>query len=73
MAVVTRWIWPHLHEAGTARPVTTNKPRTPKYRWRAFGRDERAVQLNEFSDASKLNGSSISASPLDRRRARIIP
>ena len=38
----------------------------PMYGWRPIGRDEHAAQLNESSDASQLNRSSISPSPLDR-------
>ena len=40
------------------------------YGWIPLGRDERAAQLNESSDASQLNRTSISPSPLGRRRVR---
>ena len=59
--------WGHAHGAGTARPATTIKPRTFDVSVENVGRDERAAQRNESSDASKFKGSSISPSPLDRR------
>ena len=66
-------IWSQTRGAGMARPATTNKPRTLDVSVESVGQDERAAQRNESSDASKLNGSSISPSPLDRLPCRTQP
>jgi len=56
-ALGNRPFWSHPRGADTTRPATTIKPRTLDVLVENFGRDESAAQLNEFSDASKLNGS----------------
>jgi hypothetical protein len=62
--------WTHRCGAGTARPTTTVDKPTLDVCPETVGWDESAAQFNESSDASKLNGSSISPSPLVRRRVR---
>lgn len=65
--------WSHGCGAGTARPTTTVDKPTLDVCPETAGWDESAAQFNESSDASKLNGLSISPSPLVRRRALPTP